>query len=134
MDYFGSPFYFTPGADAESFPSLRTNIRENVRAGSPSLHRLTRWCSRLYRRLCYVGLLVRRFRYAQPPVITNAALSRASHDVCFCLLIRIVEINLQYTFARCKKYSSKLDISCSLIRIFALNCINVSCCKDIYEK
>ena len=37
-------------------------------------------------------------------------------------LIRIFEINLQDTFARCEKYSSKLDISRSLIRIFA--CMN----------
>ena len=29
------------------------------------------------------------------------------------------EMNLQYTSARCEKYSSKLDISCSLNRIFA---------------
>ena len=34
-------------------------------------------------------------------------------------LIRIFEINLQDTFARYEKYSSKLDISRSLIRIFA---------------
>ena len=27
-------------------------------------------------------------------------------------------MNLQYTSARCEKYSSKLDISCSLNRIF----------------
>ena len=30
------------------------------------------------------------------------------------------EVNLEYTFARLKKYSSKLDISCSLIRTFEL--------------
>ena len=29
--------------------------------------------------------------------------------------------NLEYTFARCEKYSSKLDISRSLIRIFEVN-------------
>ena len=34
-------------------------------------------------------------------------------------LIREFEINLEYTRARCEKYSSKLDISRSLIRIFA---------------
>ena len=33
----------------------------------------------------------------------------------------IFEINLQYTFARYKKYSSELDISRSLIRIFAVD-------------
>ena len=35
-----------------------------------------------------------------------------------CSLYMIFEINLQYTLARGKKYSSKLDISCSLMRIF----------------
>ena len=33
-------------------------------------------------------------------------------------LIRIFAIDRQDTFARCEKYSSKLDISRSLIRIF----------------
>ena len=33
--------------------------------------------------------------------------------------MRIFEVNLEDTFARCEKYSSKLDISRSLIRIFA---------------
>ena len=36
----------------------------------------------------------------------------------FRSFIRIFEINLQDTCARCEKYSSKLDISRSLIRIF----------------
>ena len=36
-------------------------------------------------------------------------------------LIRIFEINLQDTFARYEKYSSKLDISRSFIRIFEIN-------------
>ena len=33
-------------------------------------------------------------------------------------LMRIFEKSLEKTFARCKKYSSKLDISRSLMRIF----------------
>ena len=33
-------------------------------------------------------------------------------------LVTIFEINLEDTFARSNKYSSKLDISCSLICIF----------------
>ena len=41
-------------------------------------------------------------------------------------LIRIFAINRQDTFARCEKYSSKLDISRSLIRIF-----NQLCCLKI---
>ena len=36
-------------------------------------------------------------------------------------LIRIFEVKLEDTFVRRKKYSSKLDISRSLIRIFAEN-------------
>ena len=36
-------------------------------------------------------------------------------------LIRIFEVKLEDTFVRRKKYSSKLDISSSLIRIFAKN-------------
>ncbi len=37
----------------------------------------------------------------------------------FRSLIRIFKVNQEDTFARCEKYSSKLDISHSLIRIFA---------------
>ena len=36
-------------------------------------------------------------------------------------IFTIFEGKLEYTFARCEKYSSKLDISRSLIRIFAAN-------------
>ena len=34
--------------------------------------------------------------------------------------LRIFEINLEDTFTRCEKYSSKLDISRSFLRIFAI--------------
>ena len=46
-------------------------------------------------------------------------------------LIRIIAINCENTFARFEKYSSKLDISRSLIRIFATN--KILFVKHIYH-
>ena len=43
------------------------------------------------------------------------------HPAIFTQVLAIFEINLQDTCARCEKYSSKLDISRSLIRIFVGN-------------
>ena len=37
---------------------------------------------------------------------------------CFSCLCTNFEVNLEDIFTRCKKYSSKLDISRSFIRIF----------------
>ena len=34
------------------------------------------------------------------------------------IITQVLTIFIEYTFARCEKYSSKLDISRSLIRIF----------------
>ena len=45
------------------------------------------------------------------------------HPAIFTQVLSIFEINLLDTFARSEKYQSKLYISRSLIRIFALNII-----------
>ena len=42
------------------------------------------------------------------------------HPAIFTQVLRIFEINREDTCARIEKYSSKLDISRSLIRIFAV--------------
>ena len=41
------------------------------------------------------------------------------HPAIITQVLCIFELKLEYTFVRCEKYSSKLDISRSLIRIFA---------------
>ena len=48
------------------------------------------------------------------------------------LFFCIFELILEDTFARWEKYSSKLDISCSLIRIFEVNLLDtLARCKKI---
>ena len=47
--------------------------------------------------------------------------------------MRIFDVNLEYTSARGDKYSSKLDISRSLIRIFDVNLEYTSACCDKYS-
>ena len=41
------------------------------------------------------------------------------HPAIITQVLRIFEINPEDTFTRCEKFSSKLDISRSFIRIFA---------------